>query len=1537
MAIWQNRQSGNPGRYLITPELGGAAYFATLQLADNPIVEGTPEVVETFLKAATSMLYGFSDPTQATPDDVFSKIYQLNLTNSNATAGVRTDLTAEIAARKAADTTLQTNIDNISSTISGDYTALTDAITAETNARTTADEVLQGNINLLRTDSEGKIATLTTNLTAEVTRATGKENELQTLITNNYTALDTRITANAAKITDNYTTLDGRVTANAGAISAETAARQLADTALQSAIDTEHADMIARVTANATAIAMEQTNRTNADTTLQNNINALGTIVDGNLTNTNSAITAETARAKAEELRIDGKVDDLTATVSNNNTALQTAINTETSRATNAENALQTAVGTKQNTIIAGTTSQYWRGDKTWRNFAPDVRNTQLTGIVFSDGSAVTATDTVSGAFGKSQKHLETLDANLATEITNRINNDMAGVSLDEDTFEVTFTKNDASTYKIQIPFANEQNNGIIAPSTYMQIFNNLSSINAMRNGLWVRGNLGYNPTQATLNTTWLSIMGGSEVPIGARVTNEDENVPNGADYFYTASSSGNSWVLKTISTSPTFTNNFAGIIQGSLLDGEVQATPYGTGAVTGWKTALNRITLLESNRVVKTDSISITGPDVSAAGVQYGTGAILQSILSDTGIAAGSYGVDADTAIDDGGDFTALGMTVDAKGRIRNISNCTMTLTAARNGVLTGFSASTGTTVPTDTIIGSLQKHEGNINALTTNVADREPAITAGTTSQYYRGDKTWQSFNTAVRNASLTGLANVESAAILATDNVLAAFGKAQAHLTALDTAVAGKEPTITAGTAQQYWRGDKTWSAFGTDVLATTLSAISLTDVTDVTALDNILTAFGKLQAQVNRADTNIGARQLTIPTGFTTQYFRGDHTWSTLETAVTASKLTGLVASTNAAIAAGDTVLTAFGKAQAHLTALDTAVAAAQGQINGTGFVKANGTTLTYDNSTYVKDTDLATTLSNTINGSALSAPSATWYGVSSTAAATAQKEVTISNITTLNAGTVIWVKVVATNTAESPTLKLNSFQAYPIRYNGRSMFPGDGSTWKANVVTAFVFDGTNWNAVGTDENYTYSAITSADIIKGTNNASQSVRADYLKAGILGTILTGFSVPASNILSANDSILGAFGKLQAQINATKALTPFSTGNYDGEFSPVPGALTSGIATTDIIIVYGTIQNGMQLIDNNGNVGILSNYVSSSNTGNITTIAKGLENVPVLIQADPNNYGVVAIYITAEGSGYAPGEEFTVNGVTGTINAVSQTGGLSTGNISWDFNAKYSDNKEGTGFSVTATTGSGATATIVTAYATGTERVIGNLEHQTADDPLISSSRLRAFWQEQLPIGGKQIGKKSIWGEHFSDGCIQGAGVTRDSAGNYIIAGGGGGGGNSVQVTTPVDEQAQTLVHTFTTYVQGSTMNVEVDWGDGTVTEYDNVDPSVQFTQEHTYAVAGTYDITVTQKHVAPDPLPAGTFEIRSDDEGVVRLWMKPNGKDWHYKITLSVGNEKLVIDTKAPLHSGAYGGGINSPFYSIMGVTANTTFVVTIEEL
>lgn len=56
--------------------------------------------------------------------------------------------------------------------------------------------------------------------------------------------------------------------------------------------------------------------------------------------------------------------------------------------------------------IAAGTTAQYLRGDKTWRDFATDVRAAVLTGLSTATNAAVAATDTVLAAFGKLQAQI---------------------------------------------------------------------------------------------------------------------------------------------------------------------------------------------------------------------------------------------------------------------------------------------------------------------------------------------------------------------------------------------------------------------------------------------------------------------------------------------------------------------------------------------------------------------------------------------------------------------------------------------------------------------------------------------------------------------------------------------------------------------------------------------------------------------------------------------------------------------------------------------------------------------------------------------------------------------------------------------------------------------------------------------------------------------------------------------------------------------------------------------------------------------------
>ncbi|XVJ68205.1 MAG: hypothetical protein HEQ39_10040 [Rhizobacter sp.] len=82
--------------------------------------------------------------------------------------------------------------------------------------------------------------------------------------------------------------------------------------------------------------------------------------------------------------------------------------------------------------------------------------------------------------------------------------------------------------------------------------------------------------------------------------------------------------------------------------------------------------------------------------------------------------------------------------------------------------------------------------------------------------------------------------------------------------------RELAVTAGTTSQYWRGDKTWRDFFTDVSAAVLAGLSTATATAATAADTVLVAIGKLQAQVSTRVPLAGGTMtgpLEVPAGAT----------------------------------------------------------------------------------------------------------------------------------------------------------------------------------------------------------------------------------------------------------------------------------------------------------------------------------------------------------------------------------------------------------------------------------------------------------------------------------------------------------------------------------------------------------------------------------------------------------------------------------------------------------------------------------------------
>lgn len=143
----------------------------------------------------------------------------------------------------------------------------------------------------------------------------------------------------------------------------------------------------------------------------------------------------------------------------------------------------------------------------------------------------------------------------------------------------------------------------------------------------------------------------------------------------------------------------------------------------------------------------------------------------------------------------------------------------------------------------------------------------------------------------------------------------------------------------------------------------------------------------------------------------------------------------------------------------------------------------------------------------------------FYGTCETAAGTAAKVVTLSESAGwpgLVAGLIVGVKFTNTNTYSSATsspitLNVNSTGAKNIWYANTHSGAGNTGTnttayGRASYINYYMYDGTYWVwlSSSTDNNTTYSAMSSSELTTGTATTSRVVRADYLKAGIQSLI-------------------------------------------------------------------------------------------------------------------------------------------------------------------------------------------------------------------------------------------------------------------------------------------------------------------------------------------------------------------------------------------------------------------------------------------------
>ena len=123
-----------------------------------------------------------------------------------------------------------------------------------------------------------------------------------------------------------------------------------------------------------------------------------------------------------------------------------------------------------------------------------------------------------------------------------------------------------------------------------------------------------------------------------------------------------------------------------------------------------------------------------------------------------------------------------------------------------------------------------------------------------------------------------------------------------------------------------------------------------------------------------------------------------------------------------------------------------------------------------------------------------------FGTSNTSDSVVQKEVSIPWIKALNIGQVIHVLPSISSIVGNSTIKLNNFDAYPMRYNGSAITTiTDNIVWQKDVVSSFLFDWTYWQFIGhgLELNTTYSSMSASEATTGTSTSARTISASVLK--------------------------------------------------------------------------------------------------------------------------------------------------------------------------------------------------------------------------------------------------------------------------------------------------------------------------------------------------------------------------------------------------------------------------------------------------------